>query len=57
MGGSRGGALRVAIVARPELIDPQKTGVLMAQNRGVNGDVFEHEADALAWLDAESEGF
>jgi hypothetical protein len=47
-----GGALRVALVARPEFIDPQKIGVLMAQNRGVNGDVFAHESDALAWLDA-----
>jgi hypothetical protein len=49
---SAGGALRVAIVARAEIIDPQKIGVLMAQNRGVNGDVFTNEADALAWLDA-----
>ena len=49
---SAGAALRVAMVARPELIDPQKIGVLMAQNRGVTGDVFTNEADALAWLDA-----
>jgi len=49
---SAGGALRVAMVARPEIIDPQKIGVLMAQNRGVNGDVFTNETDALAWLDA-----
>jgi len=46
-----GGALRVALVTRPEIIDPQKIGVLMAQNRGVNGDVFTNETDALAWLD------
>ena len=45
---SAGGALRVALVARPEIIDPQKIGVLMAQNRGVNGDVFTNETDALA---------
>jgi hypothetical protein len=49
---SSGGALRVALVARAEIIDPQKIGVLMAQNRGVNGDVFTNETDALAWLDA-----
>lgn len=49
---SAGGALRVALVTRPEIIDPQKIGVLMAQNRGVNGDVFTHETDAIAWLDA-----
>ena len=47
-----GGALRVALVTRPEIIDPQKIGVLMAQNRGVNGDVFTNETEALAWLDA-----
>jgi len=49
---SAGGALRVALVSRAEIIDPQKIGVLMAQNRGVNGDVFTNETDALAWLDA-----
>ena len=49
---SAGGALRVALVTRPEIMDPQKIGVLMAQNRGVNGDVFINETDALAWLDA-----
>ncbi|HYJ39733.1 MAG TPA: hypothetical protein VEW08_03015 [Steroidobacteraceae bacterium] len=48
---SAGAALRVAIVARAELIDPQKIGVLMAQNRGVNGDVFSTESAAIAWLD------
>jgi hypothetical protein len=45
-------SLRVALVARPELIDPQKIGVLMLQNRGGTGDVFTSEAEALAWLDA-----
>ena len=49
---SAGSALRVALVARPELIDPQKIGVLMMQNRGGTGDVFPNEAEALAWLDA-----
>jgi hypothetical protein len=47
-----GGALRVALVTRAENVDPQKIGVLMAQNRGVNGDVFTNETEALAWLDA-----
>ena len=49
---SAGAALRVALVARAELIDPQKIGVLILQNRGGTGDVFANEADALAWLDA-----
>ncbi|HET7812302.1 MAG TPA: hypothetical protein VFL16_17150 [Steroidobacteraceae bacterium] len=48
--GSAGAALRVAIVARAELIDPQKIGVLIVQNRGGTGDVFTTEAEALAWL-------
>jgi hypothetical protein len=48
---SAGASLRVALVARAELIDPQKIGVLMAQNRGVTGDVFSTEAAAIAWLD------
>lgn len=47
-----GSALRVALVARTELIDPQKIGVLMMQNRGGSGDVFSNESEALAWLDA-----
>ena len=44
--------LRVAMVARPEVVDPQKIRVLTMQNRGGNGDVFTHEADAIAWLDS-----
>ena len=47
-----GSSLRVALVARAELIDPQKIGVLMMQNRGGTGDVFTNESDALKWLDA-----
>jgi len=47
-----GSVVRVAMVARPEIIDPQKIGVLMLQNRGGVGDVFTNEQDALAWLDA-----
>lgn len=46
------GALHVAVVVAPELIDPQKLGALVAQNRGLTGDVFASEAAALEWLDA-----
>jgi hypothetical protein len=49
---SAGSTLRVALVARTELIDPQKIGVLIMQNRGGNGDVFTSEADALEWWEA-----
>src|SRR5262245_36202593 len=48
---SAGASMRVALVARPELIDPQRIGVLMLQNRGGNGEVFTSETEALAWLD------
>ena len=47
-----GPTLRVALVANPEVVDPQKIGVLMMQNRGGNGDVFTNEAQALVWLDS-----
>ena len=47
-----GASLRVAMVARPEIIDPQKIGVLIMQNRGGTGDIFTSERDALEWLDA-----
>ena len=49
---SAGSKLRVAMVTPAELIDPEKIGLLMAQNRGVTGDVFTTEAAAIAWLDA-----
>lgn len=49
---SAGSRLHVALVARPEFIDPEKIGVVMAQNRGVSGDVFTNEAAAISWLDA-----
>jgi hypothetical protein len=52
-----GSGLHVALVARPELIDPEKIGVLMAQNRGVSGDVFTTEVAAIAWLDSRTGAF
>jgi hypothetical protein len=53
---SAGSGLIVAMVARPEFIDPEKIGLLMVQNRGASGDVFHTEVAALAWLDARSGG-
>lgn len=40
----------VAIVAREELIDPDKFGITVARNRGLLSDVFTSRADATAWL-------
>lgn len=42
--------VRVAVLTRPELIDPSRFGVTVAQNRGLMADVFANEAEALAWL-------
>jgi hypothetical protein len=40
------------MVVRPEIMDPQKIGVVMAQNRGIAAEVFTNESAAIAWLDA-----
>ncbi len=45
-----GTAMRVAIVAKPEMIDPHKVGVIVARNFGATADVFTSESDAIAWL-------
>jgi len=50
------GAVRVACVSRPELIDPRKFGVLVASNIGLQGDVFLTEEEAIQWLDGPSDG-
>jgi hypothetical protein len=42
--------LKVAMVVRPELMDPEKFEVTVARNRGLFGNVFDSEKDALAWL-------
>jgi len=46
------GTLRLAMVARAEMIDPQKIGVTVAANRGLVSNIFTTEAEAVAWLDA-----
>lgn len=53
---SAGPRLKVAMVSPPELIDHEKIGVLMAQNRGVIGDAFTNEAEAVAWLNGRQRG-
>jgi len=42
--------VQMALVIRPEMIDPEKFGVLVAQNAGMNADVFTEETEALDWL-------
>lgn len=40
----------VALVTRPERTDPQKFGVIVAENLGVTSNVFTSEEAAIAWL-------
>jgi CheY-like chemotaxis protein len=42
--------VRLAMVARPEMIHPQKFGVLVAANRGMVSNIFTTETAARAWL-------
>lgn len=42
--------VKVAMLARPEMIDPQHFGMTVARNRGLLCDVFTSEPDAIAWL-------
>ena len=46
------GAVRLSIVIRPEMLDPQKFGMTVAVNRRLVADVFVSEASAIAWLDS-----
>ena len=45
-----GRVVRLAVVARPEMIDRQKFGSTVANNRGFIADIFALEDEALAWL-------
>jgi hypothetical protein len=47
---SADGKVTMAMISRPELMDPEKIGVTMARNRGLIADVFLDEADAVKWL-------
>lgn len=46
-----GRGIKIAMIARPEMIDPRRFGILVAANRGMTGEVFLDEPPALAWLD------
>ena len=43
-------AVKLAMVVRPEMMDPDKFEVMVATNRGLVGNVFDSDKDALAWL-------
>jgi hypothetical protein len=42
--------VQLAMVIRAEMIDPEKFGVIVARNAGMNADVFPTETEALEWL-------
>ena len=44
------GQVQMALVVRREMIDPEKFGILVARNAGMNADVFDNEPEALLWL-------
>jgi hypothetical protein len=46
------GAVIAAVVAKEEMIDPQRFGVTVARNRAMQVEVFTDEAEARAWLQA-----
>lgn len=50
------GGVRLAMVARAELIDPKKFAVTVAANRGLVSNIFTTEQEARAWLDAGAAG-
>ena len=42
--------LRLALVVCAEMIDPEKFGILVARNAGLDAEVFSDDSDALSWL-------
>jgi hypothetical protein len=49
------GQVQLALVIQEYLIDPEKFGIQVARNAGMNADVFDNESAALAWLLLKSE--
>ena len=44
------GAVKVAFLAKAEMIDPDKFGLDVARNRGFWTGIFASKADAVQWL-------
>jgi len=42
--------VKAAIVVPVEILDPEKFGVTVARNTGMDADVFTAESEALVWL-------
>ncbi len=43
-------AVKLVVVARPEVLDPGRFGVTVARNRGLFSNAFSSESEALKWL-------
>lgn len=43
-------AVKVAMVGRPEVLDPSRFGITVARNRGLFSSAFSSESEALKWL-------
>ena len=44
------GAVKVAFLAKPEMIDADGFGLVVARNRGFRTGIFASESDAVQWL-------
>jgi len=44
------GAVKLAVLAKPEMIDRDGFGIAVARNRGLVAGIFASEGDALQWL-------
>ena len=42
--------MKLVMVARTEMMDSEKFEIKVAKNRGLVGDIFDSEQEALAWL-------
>ena len=40
----------VAVVISEDKVDPEKLGVLIAKNRGMDAEVFSYRHEAMAWV-------
>jgi hypothetical protein len=45
------GRVQLALVVRPEMMDPERFAIRVAENRGFLANAFVDEETAVAWLD------
>jgi hypothetical protein len=47
-------SVRLAMLARTEMADPQRLGSMVARNRGLAAEIFDDRDEAIQWLMEES---